>query len=390
MFKDLNKLYAVKLTVQIKLLPTPEQSEVLRKTLETVNCAANRLSQLAWDSKEFRRFPLHKTFYHQIRREFPLSAQLVCLLNAKVVDAYKIDRKAQRVFRKHGCIAYDPRCLNIKLPKSEVSIWTLPGRSVMSFVCGDNQRALLTYPRGESDLILRSGKWFLSITVDVPEDKEIEAIDVLGVDMGIVNIAYDSDGTSYSGSKLNKIRNRNRSLRRKLQRKGTKSAKRLLKKRSRKEGRFSKDTNHVISKSIVQTAKRTNRAIAVENLSGIRSRIRASKRERTKLHSWAFAELGEMISYKAKRNGVKVLRIDPRNTSKACSKCGHTEKANRKTQSEFACKSCGHSENADRNGAGNIRLKGLVLLGTGAINHPDAEASCEKAHDVAICNLLLS
>ena len=217
----------MKLTVQIKLLPTPEQSDALRNTLETVNCAANRLSQLAWDSKEFRRFPLHKTFYHQIRKEFPLTAQIVCLLNAKVVDAYKLDRKIQRVFRKHGCIAYDPRCLSIKLPQSEVSIWTLSGRAGIPFVCGVVQRALLGYTRGESDLILRSGKWFLNITVDVPEDKEIEAIDVLGVDMGIVNIAYDSDGTSYSGSKLNKIRNRNRSIRRKLQRKGTKSAKRL-------------------------------------------------------------------------------------------------------------------------------------------------------------------
>jgi predicted transposase len=82
----------VKLTVQIKLLPTPEQAMALRETLETVNRAANRLSQLAWDSKEFRRFPLHKTFYRQIRDEFPLSAQIVCLLNAKVVDAYKLDK----------------------------------------------------------------------------------------------------------------------------------------------------------------------------------------------------------------------------------------------------------------------------------------------------------
>lgn len=376
----------MKLTVQIKLLPTPEQANALRETLEAVNAAADRLSELAWERKEFRRFPLHKTFYRQIRDEFPLSAQIVCLLNAKVVDAYKLDKKVQRVFRKHGSIAYDARILSLHLLPSTVSIWTLEGRAKMPFVCGEKQRALLAYPRGESDLILRKGKWFLNITVEVPEEKEIEAVDVLGVDMGIVNICVDSDGNKYSGANLNKIRHRNRALRRKLQRKGTKSAKRLLKKRRLKESRFARDTNHVISKRIVQTAKRTNRAIAIEELSGIRSRIRARKRERTRLHSWAFAELGDMISYKARLSGVKVLRIDPRNTSKACSKCGHTEKANRKTQSEFACKSCGHAENADRNGAGNIRLKGLTLLGTGAFNHPNAEAICGEFHDVAICN----
>ena len=376
----------MKLTVQIKLLPTPGQAEALLKTLETTNSAANRLSQLAWESKEFRRFPLQKRFYRQIRDEFPLGAQIVCRLTAKVADAYKLDRAAQRVFRKHGSIAYDVRILALKLIPSTVSIWTLGGREKMLFVCGENQRALLVYPRGQSDLILRKGKWFLNITIEIPEDQEHQAVDCLGVDMGIVNICFDSDGRSYSGSKLNKIRNRNRALRRKLQRKGTKSAKRLLKKRSRKESLFARDTNHCISKSIVQTAKRTNRAVAIENLAGIRTRIRARKRERTKLHSWSFAELGGFLAYKCQRAGVKVVKVDPRHTSQRCSKCGHTEKTNRKSRSEFACKKCGHTDNADRNGAGNVRLRGLALLGTGAFNHPDAEIGCEVSHGAIICN----
>lgn len=363
----------MKLAVQIKLLPTLEQAATLLETLETVNSAANRLSQLAWDSKEFRRFPLHKIFYHQIRNEFPLSAQIVCLLNAKVVDAYKLDRNAQRVFREHGCIAYDSRVMSLNPIPSTVSIWTLAGRAKMPFVCGEKQRALLTYPRGESDLILRRGKWFLNVTVDVPEDKEIEAIDCLGVDMGIVEIAYDSDGTNYSGSRLNKVRNRNRSLRRKLQKRGTKSAKRLLKKRSKREANFARNVNHTISKRIVQTAKRTNRAVAIEKLTGIRTRIRARKRERTRLHSWSFAQLGGFLSYKCAIAGVPLIKVDPRNTSRACSQCGHTEKANRKSQSGFVCKSCGHAENADGNGAKNIRLRGLEFLRTGAFNRPNAE-----------------
>jgi len=361
----------VKLTVQIKLKPTPEQATALRETLETVNRAADRLSQLAWETKEFRRFPLQATFYRQIRDEFPLSAQVVCLLVAKVVDAYKLDRDCQRHFRTHGSIAYDARILSFALPASTVSIWTVAGRQTIPFVCGEKQRALLAYPRGEADLILRKQKWFLNITVEIPEDKEIEAVDVLGVDLGIVEIAVDSDGTKYSGAKVNKVRHRNRSLRRKLQRVGTKSAKRLLRKRNRRESRFAADTNHVISKSIVQTAKRTNRVIAIEKLTGIRTRVRARKRQRARLHSWGFAQLGGFVTYKAKRAGVPLVEVDPRNTSRRCSKCGHTEKANRKSQSEFVCNACGHAENADSNGAANIRLKGLELAVAGAVIRPN-------------------
>jgi IS605 OrfB family transposase len=356
----------MKLTVQVKLLPTGEQSASLKTTMETANAAADRLSELAWNAGEFRRFPLHKLGYRILRDEFPLSSQVVCLLTAKVADAYKLDRAVQRRFRPHGSIAYDLRILSVNVAALTVSIWTVDGRRKMPFVCGAREIALLAYPRGEADLILRGKEWYLNITVDVPEEKEIEAVDVLGIDLGIMEIAHDSDGKNYSGSTLNKVRHRNRSLRRKLQKKGTKSAKRLLKKRARREANFARNTNHVISKSIVQTAKRTNRAIAIEDLNGIRPRVRARRRQRASLHSWAFAQLGSFLEYKAKLAGVPLVRIDPRNTSRRCGMCGHTEKANRKSQSVFSCKLCGYTTNADWNGAGNIRLKGLELLGAGA------------------------
>ena len=153
----------MKLTVQVKLLPSAEQAAALRATLETANAAADRLSQLAWESKEFNRFALHKAHYRTLRDEFPLSSQVVCLLVAKVSDAYKLDKKCQREFRTMGSIAYDCRILSIKVPESIVSIWTLEGRAKMPFVCGEKQRALLAYPHGEADLIHRKGKWFLNI-----------------------------------------------------------------------------------------------------------------------------------------------------------------------------------------------------------------------------------
>ena len=373
----------MKLTVQVKLLPAVEQAASLKTTMETANAAADRLSELAWNAGEFRRFPLHKLGYRTLRDEFPLSSQVVCLLTAKVADAYKLDRAVQRRFRPHGSIAYDLRILSINVTALTVNIWTVNGRQKMPFVCGAREIALLAYPRGESDLILRGKEWYLNITVEVPEEKEIEAVDVLGIDLGIVEIAHDSDGRNYSGSTLNKVRHRNRSLRRKLQKKGTKSAKRLLKKRARREANFARNTNHVISKSIVQTAKRTNRAIAIEELNGIRPRIRAKRRQRASLHSWAFAQLGSFLEYKAKLAGVPLVRIDPRNTSRRCGKCGHTEKANRKSQSVFSCKACGYTTKADFNGAVNIRLKGLALLGAGASNTHTRSDPGNRAETIA-------
>jgi IS605 OrfB family transposase len=160
-----------------------------------------------------------------------------------------------------------------------------------------------------------------------------------------------------------------------LQRKGTKSAKRLLKKRSAKEARFARDCNHVISKKLVSLANRTNRAIALEEIDGIGRRIRVRKSQRYGLHSWAFAQLGQFTRYKAAIAGVPVIFIDPHYTSQRCSQCGHTSRANRKTRSEFLCQKCGHASHADTNGSLNIRALGLDVLRTGAFIRPYAEAT---------------
>ena len=118
----------------------------------------------------------------------------------------------------------------------------------------------------------------------------------IGVDLGVENIAVTSDrplarellatygagapdGAAGRGSVKDR-RTRNREVRQKLQRKNTKSAKRLLRKRARKEARFAADVNHQISKRIVAEAERTGRGIAVEDLTGIRERVRLRKPQR--------------------------------------------------------------------------------------------------------------
>lgn len=209
--------------------------------------------------------------------------------------------------------------------------------------------------RGQADLIYHKGNLFLCLVVELPDGTPVNPKGSLGVDMGIVNIATDSDGNTFSGkTKLILFEKKTTALKAKLQSCGSKSAKRHLKKISGREARFKRNTNHIISKKIVQLAKDTCRSIALEDLKGFNGRQTVRKAQRERFGKWAFDQLRNFIEYKAKIVGIPVVLIDPRNTSRRCSHCGHIAKANRKSQSEFVCIHCGFSLNADENAAKNI------------------------------------
>lgn len=350
----------MKVTAQAKLQPTQAQANSLKRTMEATNAAANYASKQAWDGRIFGRVPLQKLVYHPMRAQFAISAQSACLVVRKVADAYKLDKETERSFRPLGAIAYDDRILAWKLAKQTVSIWTVDGRQDIPFVAGDYQTQMLAGQRGESDLVLRNGEFYLLATCDVIERPAEIMPDTLGVDLGVANIAVDSDGEIHQGKTVKNVRFRHRKLRQKLQKKGTHSARRRLRKLSGKERRFATWTNHNISKSIIAKATDTVRNIAIEELGGIRDRITARKPQKAMLHSWSFFQLRSFIEYKARRAGVVVIPVDPRNTSRICPCCGHVDKANRKTQAKFVCVDCGYSGLADHIAAVNISRRASV------------------------------
>jgi len=347
---------------QLKLQPSPVQQIALTETLERVNAACCWLDEQALETTTYRQFDLHAAFYRQLRSRFTLGSQASIRAIAKVADAFK-QRKCRHRFSKHGSIGYDARMLG--WVENDISLWTVSGRMRIPFVCGEKQRRLLTHRGSSAQLCRRNNEFYLSVCCTVPASVLNPAEDVLGVDMGVVNLATDSDGTLYAGDRLNDNRRKHRVLRSKLQAKGTKSAKRKLRKLSGKEARFAKDVNHVLSRRIVDLAERTDRAIAIEDLSGIRDRIRARRQQRTVLHSWSFGQLRAFLTYKAELAGVPLLVVDPRNTSRTCPACGHCERANRRSQSQFTCQHCGFSAHADIVGAGNIRALGLDMIRPG-------------------------
>lgn len=127
-----------------------------------------------------------------------------------------------------------------------------------------------------------------------------------------------------------------------------------------KQSRYQTNVNHCISKQVVLKAKRTKQGIALEDLTGINLRTRVGHDDRARRSNWSFEQLGIFIVYKARLYGVPVQHVDPAYTSQRCSACGHTEKANRRSQSEFLCRHYEHSALADLNAAINISLKAGV------------------------------
>ena len=351
----------LKLVVNIKLQPTSEQAQLLHQTLERANQACNAISKTGWEAEVFRQYNLHKLVYRDIRNDFGISAQMTIRCIAKVADAYKLDRKTQRRFRKYAAQPYDDRILRF-CSDDIVSIWTLEGRIKVSTQLGDYQRRLLPFRKGEVDLMFVRKQWYLACVCDVDEpDAPDPEGRILGVDLGVVNLAVDSTGTEFSGEAVQKQRRIHGHRRKNLQRKGTRSAKRKLKKISGRQARFQKDINHRISKALVSKARTLRAAIALEDLKGIRKRGKASRRrQRDMLSNWGFWQLRQFVSYKARLAGVPVILIDPRYTSQTCPKCGQVDKRNRLTRDLFQCVRCGCAGPADTIAAVNIAARAAV------------------------------
>jgi IS605 OrfB family transposase len=388
----------VKQVIKVRMLPTEDQAAALQATLRTCNAAASWLSGRMHADRVRGKHAVQKRFYTELKRQFGLSAQPAIRVIGKVADAYTTlranvdagnygppgsEKRKQVVakpinFRADAAQPFDARCLSWQIPdavggrEATVSIWTTAGRrkGIRVLAAPRDLAMLRTRSIGESDLICRDGKWFLYATVEAPEAPLAQPVNgFVGVDLGIVNIATTSDGDRAAGARLNRYRKRQQRLRARLQAKKTASARRLLKKRRRREARFAADLNHQISKRIVAEAQRTGRGIAVEQLGGIRARVRLRKPQRAAVHSWAFAQLGGFLGFKAKQAGVAFVEVDPAYTSQTCHGCGWVDKRNRRSQSGFECGRCGFVGHADHNAAINIAARGVSNAGVKSCTH---------------------
>ena len=232
-----------------------------------------------------------------------------------------------------------------------------------------------------------TGDYWLHLVVTLPEPEVScsAAAQVVGVDVGIRRIAVSSDNRFFAGKRVKEHARRMFRLRRALQAKGTRSAKRHLRRLRQRENRFRADVNHCVSKRLVETLP-PGSVIVMENLTDIRERMKARRaQQRREMHNWSFGQLQAFVAYKAEGRGIQVEFADPRFSSQACSHCGHVSRSNRKVQSWFSCVKCGYQSNADLNAARNLALRATGAQSGLSVNQPIVSPVDAKAPFPANC-----
>jgi IS605 OrfB family transposase len=378
-------------TVIVTLETSPAQALILQRTLSESTECFNAVCQQGFESHCQNGVTLHKATYYPLRAQFPdLPSQLVCAARVKATEAVKsaltwqkkhvarqvqlVKRAATRgwsppVFRPIKCphsklapVRYDARSFWVKWEGLTCSLATVEGRLKLGFVVPKHAQQYIGGQVCSADLCFRQGRYYLHVVVSLPAPAIAKSPQVVGVDLGLNHPAVTSDAHFLGQRRWKAQEQRLFRLRRQLQRSGTRSAKRHLKKLSGQLLRQRKDHDHVLSKRIV-TGVEKGSTVVLENLTDIRDRVIVRKSESSRrLHSWSFAQLRGFVEYKAEALGLTVVAVDPRHTSQTCSRCQHQHRNNRRSQSLFWCRKCGLRINADLNAAINIKAKHLAWL----------------------------
>jgi len=256
-------------------------------------------------------------------------------------------------------IRYDHRSFSIK--NNVVSLSSMKGRIKIPIKIPTYFNKYKDYEVRCANLFIRKNKMFLNIVVAKEVDANNDFCDngkIVGVDFGINNIAVTSEKQFFKG--VNDRLNRFQKLRSSLQSKGTKSAKRHLKRLSGRQKRFMTDVNHCISKRIVGNLDKGD-TIVLEILKGIRNKNRGKTMNRL-LSNWSFYQLNSFIKYKSVQRGIQIIEVSPRYTSKTCSRCREVYSERPKHRGFFKCLHCGYTSNADLNASFNIRNRLKLLV----------------------------
>ncbi len=412
------------LTAKLKLHTDATQFAALRQTQLAYRNGLNSVSQYAFEhGKMSSARALQRDCYDDIRAEFGLPSQMACNVPRQVGATYKAlwtkvkqnaaHRKAGQTKKRYRGLDQAPKFVsptltyNYKYDYSfkehqQVSVLTLQGRVIVPYTCKSAYLPLIQHEAsiGAAKLWYDKPKkqfyLLVSLEIEVADPTPQTHTGVAGVDVGVRYLAVISttrgDHSFHSGKKVVQKANHYARLRKRLQKKGTRAATRRLVVISGRERRLKADANHVVSKRIV--TRHPHSLIGLENLTDIRERTRrkhgkkATKKQRkaNAAHSkWSFAELQDMIAYKALLRGSMAVKVDAHYTSKACPICGHTCDANRPNQGLlFVCQNCHYTLHADLVGARNITMRTLLIrqdwMSTGHLSvAPDVSSAEAKA-----------
>jgi putative transposase len=421
------------ITAKLKLVTTPEQVQTLRQTHLAYRDALNAVSHYAFEhGKTGSVITLHRGMYAELRARYHLPSQLACSVERQVAATYKglwTKLKKNAEHRRKNITKKRFKGLD-KPPKyssptvqytyerdytfqrdSQVSVGTLNGRISVPYQGYEKHLALIRHGASIGDAKLWYDKpkecfyLLVSLGIAIPEPTPVQLPEVVGVDVGIRYLAVTcteiGKATFHSGKRVRHKANHYARLRKRLQHKGTRGAKRRLRRTEQRERRLKVQANHRIATQIIE--QHPHALIGLEHLTDIRERTRRRKRTRKKqgkgyervspkarkanrvYSQWSFAQLHALISYKAVLSGSQAIKVDADYTSKRCPICGYTADENRPHKGLlFVCQQCHYTLHADLVGARNLVMRTLVLRQdwstTGHLSlAPDASGNEAKA-----------
>ncbi|ELZ66402.1 transposase, IS605 OrfB family protein [Haloferax prahovense DSM 18310] len=369
-------------TVPIKLDVGESAADLLHQTIDHFLDAANYVVDVAWepDWKITSKQKLHDLTYYDVRDDSPLPSNLVQAARNRaaeavkgIVERWKADKNASKPHFTSRFASYDARTFTVN--NDHATLATIDGRVTAEFLLPDEKRdtphseylfnddydvkgATLHYDEVEDCFYLHV-RTKPAVENDDTDTADAKHVSVLGVDLGITNIATTSTGQFWSGGELNHWHREYEKRRSSFQQTGTRWAHENVQRVGRKQTRRFEQVLHTISNELVEVALENECThIVFEQLKGLRERLPHTKA----VHKWVFHRLFEYVTYKAESEGLVVKQINPAYTSQRCSKCGFTHKDNRprkRGQDEFSCLKCGYDVHADYNAAKNIGLKYL-------------------------------
>lgn len=386
-------------TIKIRINVSLEQELLLRQMTEQYRQACNFVSKHIFENQfDLAYQSLNKKLYSNLRSQFGLKSQLAQSTIKTAIARYKTVKQQllQNPYKykdEEGKWKYIAKTLEwlwkpifFSRPQADLvrnrdysfiddgqnlSINTLGKRTKCSFE-GEHFAEYLdgSWNLGTAKLVELKGLWYLHIPVTrAVEDFQKENVrHVVGIDRGLrfLTVSYDEHGKTefISGRKIAIKRHKFQEVRRQLQSKGTKSAKRRLKAISGRENRWMSDVNHQISKTLVQKYGKDT-LFVLEDLTGVsfeKSNLTRTAKQRYDLRSWSFYQLEQFLTYKAHENRSEVLKVSARYTSQRCPKCGTIHKRNRDHYRHLYSCQCGYKSNDDRIGAINIQLLGTMWV----------------------------
>jgi putative transposase len=342
-----------------------EPNEGLRKLLEDFRDMVNFCIDYAYKRRITSYAKLRKGVYEEWKRRWSYSTHFchsACKIALAMLKTYRKKHKEGKPVVKKLFMQLDPQLY--KFYGDGIRISVRPRQFIfLKLKYGEYQRKFVEAWREGK---LKTGEITINKTkiivpfkkvVDLQDPNDWIAIDVnesnvtaVSSNPHVLRIEYDlrTIHTTYFN-----IRRRAQ----KLAKNRPKTALRLLKKYSGRERRKARDLCHKISRAIVNFAKRYGFGVIMEDLKGIRERIRYGRQMNRRPHSWNFRKLQLYVEYKAKLEGLPVVYVSPRGTSSLCPICGGRLAPNGYRQ--MKCK-CGYENDRDIIACLNmLRMRGV-------------------------------